>query len=92
MWEYINNPVEDGKYFVAVNSGGGQVSYEIGYWANDLSKLDPSSFKKNTLGWYYAKAYDIIIYEVIAWMKIPQVELTAEQKERLRNQDYIFDC
>ena len=92
MWEYVNNPVEDGKYFVAVNNGGGQVSYEIGYWSEDLGKLDPSSFKKDTPGWYYAKAYGVIIYEVIAWMKIPKVELTEEQKERLKSQDYIFDC
>ena len=39
-WNKKTNPTVTGKYLVAVNNGTGKVSFEIGYWSNDLSKIE----------------------------------------------------
>lgn len=90
-WNKKTNPTVTGKYLVAVNNGTGKVSFEIGYWSNDLSKIDASIFDKGTAGWYTFKCNDIITYEVLGWMEIPEFKVTKAIQEKLNSTENLFE-
>jgi hypothetical protein len=88
-WNYGTNPNVSGKYLVAVRQGT-HIDYIIGWWSNDLSKIDRALFSTGECGWYNFTSYGIKKYNVFAWAIIPDVDISHAEPNDFDSEDDIF--